>query len=106
MRPNRKYGKSSDGETFPTERSQREYARSDDCAGGLRLFGNAIINLLLQGKKNNIPVIKQGKHLYIYRDELDKWLESSRKTPAPQSFENENKSLFASHRRKPNPKNW
>ena len=27
-------------------------------------------------KKNNIPVIKQGKHLYIYRDELDKWLRS------------------------------
>lgn len=23
-------------------------------------------------KKDNIPVIKQGKHLYIYRDELDK----------------------------------
>ena len=28
-------------------------------------------------KKDDIPVIKQGKHLYIYRDELDKWLESS-----------------------------
>ena len=25
-------------------------------------------------KKDDIPVIKQGKHLYIYRDELDKWL--------------------------------
>lgn len=23
-------------------------------------------------KKDDIPVIKQGKHLYIYRDELDK----------------------------------
>lgn len=33
-------------------------------------------------KKDDIPVIKQGKHLYIYRDELDKWLESSRKNPA------------------------
>ena len=32
-------------------------------------------------KKDDIPVIKQGKHLYIYRDELDKWLESSRKNP-------------------------
>ena len=57
-------------------------------------------------KKDNIPVIKQGKHLYIYRDELDRWLESSRKNPAPQSFEDENESLLASHRRKPNPKNW
>ena len=26
-------------------------------------------------KKDSIPVIKQGKYLYIYRDELDKWLE-------------------------------
>lgn len=40
-------------------------------------------------KKDDIPVIKQGKHLYIYRDELDRWLESSRKNPAPQSFEDE-----------------
>ena len=45
-------------------------------------------------KKDDIPVIKQDKHLYIYRDELDKWLESSRKTPAPQSFEDENNTLL------------
>ena len=57
-------------------------------------------------KKDDIPVIKQGKHLYIYRDELDRWLESSRKNPVPQSFEEENDSLLASHRRKPNSKNW
>ena len=57
-------------------------------------------------KKDNIPVIKQGKHLYIYRDELDKWLESSRKTPPVQSFEEENEALIASYRRKPEPKNW
>ena len=50
--------------------------------------------------------VKQGKHLYIYRDELDKWLESSRKTAVPQSFEEENDALLASHRRKPNSKNW
>ena len=30
-------------------------------------------------KKDDIPVIKQGKHLYIYRDELDRWLESSQR---------------------------
>lgn len=57
-------------------------------------------------KKDNIPVIKQGKRLYIYRDELDKWLESFRKTPPAQSFEEENEALIASHRRKPKPKNW
>ena len=57
-------------------------------------------------KKDDIPVIKQGKHLYIYRDELDRWLESSRRNPASQSFEEENESMLASHRRKPNSKNW
>ena len=57
-------------------------------------------------KNDDIPVIKQGKHLYIYRDELDKWLESSRKTTVPQSFKEENDALLASHRRKPNSKNW
>ena len=57
-------------------------------------------------KKDNIPVIKQGKHLYIYRDELDKWLEASRKISAPLTYEEENEAMYASHRRKPNPKNW
>jgi excisionase family DNA binding protein len=57
-------------------------------------------------KKDNIPVIKQGKHLYIYRDELDKWLEASRKTSVPLTYEEENEAMYASHRRKPNPKNW
>ena len=58
-------------------------------------------------KKDDIPVIKQGKHLYIYRDELDKWLESSRKNPAPQTFEEENEAMLAgrerSHARFPSP---
>lgn len=57
-------------------------------------------------KKDNIPVIKQGKHLYIYRDELDKWLEASRKTSVPLTYEEENEAMYASHLRKPNPKNW
>ena len=57
-------------------------------------------------KNDGLPAIKQGKHLLVYRDELDKWLESSRKNPAPQTFEEENEAMFASHRRKPNLKNW
>lgn len=59
-----------------------------------------------KAKHGGIPIIKQGKHLFVYRDELDKWLESSRKTTVPQSFEEENDALLASHRRKPNSKNW
>ena len=32
----------------------------------------ALSTLYYKVKKDDIPVIKQGKHLYIYRDELDK----------------------------------
>lgn len=57
-------------------------------------------------KHGGIPVIKQGKHLFIYRDELDKWLESARKTPVPRSFEEEHEALMAKSRRKAKPLKW
>ena len=106
MRQNRKYGKSANGETFQAVRNQREHARPHDRTGGLSYLKMPLSTFYYKVKKDDIPVIKQGKHLYIYRDELDRWLESSRKNPAPQSFEEENESMLASHRRKPNPKNW
>ena len=62
--------------------------------------------LYMKLSDGSIPATKPGKRYCLYRDELDRWLESSRKNPAPQSFEEENESLLASHRRKPNPKNW
>ena len=49
---------------------------------------------------------KQGKHLLIYRDELDKWLELSRKNPVPLTAEEENEKISASFRRKAKPLNW
>ena len=49
-------------------------------------------------KKDDIPVINQGKHLYIYRDQLDKWLETSRNHPPPQTFKEENPAMIASLR--------
>lgn len=106
MRPNRKYGKSADRKTFQAERSQGEHARPNDRAGACAYLKMPLSTFYYKVKKDDIPVIKQGKHLYIYRDELDKWLESSRKTAVPQSFEEENDALLASHRRKPNSKNW
>ena len=42
-------------------------------------------------KKDSIPVIKQ---------------EASRKTSVPLTYDEENEAMYASHRRKPNPKNW
>lgn len=57
-------------------------------------------------KNDGLPVIKQGKHLLIYRDELDKWLELSRKNPVPLTAEEENEKLSASFRRKAKPLKW
>ena len=51
------------------------------------------------------PVIKQGKHLFVYRDELDKWLETGRKVQVPLTFEEEQTQMLAVTRRKANPKN-
>ena len=59
-----------------------------------------------KAKHGGIPVIKQGKHLFVYRDELDKWLESSRKNPVPLSDEELCESISSSHRRKPGQRNW
>ena len=58
-------------------------------------------------ERMEIPAIKQGKRYYIYQDELDAWLESSRTAKVKsQTYEEENAALLASHRRKPNLKNW
>lgn len=53
-----------------------------------------------KAKHGGIPVIKQGKHLFIYRDELDKWLETGRKGNAPMSIEEEHARILASTRHK------
>ena len=50
--------------------------------------------------------ISKGKHLFVYRDELDKWLESGRKGDTPISIEEEHARMLAATRRKANPKNW
>ena len=57
-------------------------------------------------KIDGLPAINQVKHLLIYRDELDKWLELSRKNPVPLTAEEENEKISASFRRKAKPLNW
>ena len=59
-----------------------------------------------KAKHGGIPIIKQGKHLFVYRDELDKWLESGRKGESPISIEEEHARMLATTRRKANPKSW
>ena len=53
---------------------------------------------------SKIPVIKQGKHLFVYRDELDKWLETGRKSRVPLSFEEEHEQMLAVTRHKAKPR--
>ena len=48
--------------------------------------------------------IKQGKHLFVYRDELDKWLESGRKGQIPLSIEEEHEQMLAATRHKAKPR--
>lgn len=53
--------------------------------------------------KHGVPTIKQGKHLFVYRDELDKWLEIGRKGQVPLSIEEEHEQMLAAtgHKAKP-----
>ncbi len=57
-------------------------------------------------ERGEIPAIKQGKRYYIYRDELDRWLECGRKNAPSISLEEENANIMAAHHRKPNRRNW
>ena len=53
-----------------------------------------------------IPGSKPGKRWVIYLDEIDKWLEASRKDPIPLTDEEQHAAILASHKRKPNKSSW
>ena len=57
-----------------------------------------------KAKHGGIPTIKQGKHLFVYRDELDKWLETGRKGQVPLSIEEEHEQMLAATRHKAKPR--
>ena len=57
--------------------------------------------LYLKIYDGTIHATKPGKHYCLYRDELDKRLESSHKNPVPLSDEELSESISYSHRRKP-----
>lgn len=52
--------------------------------------------LYMKLSEGSIPATKPGKRYCLYRDELDKWLESSRKNPVPLSDEELSESLYSS----------
>ena len=62
------------------------------------------MNVELQ--KGEMPGSKPGKRWVLYNDELDKYLEVKRKNAVPMTTEEENEAILASHRRKPNKRDW
>ena len=53
-----------------------------------------------------IPAAKPGRRWLLYQDELDKWLETTRRNVVPLTADEENAAILASHKRKPNKSNW
>ena len=54
----------------------------------------------------SLPATKPGKRWVLYQDELDKWLEANRRNAVPLTADEENEAILASHRRKPNKRDW
>lgn len=65
-----------------------------------------IRTLYMKLGNGTIPATKPGKRYVLYQDELDKWLECSRRNPVPLSDEEQNAAVLASNRRKPNNRTW
>ena len=82
----------------------------DKMRPGMVLFSVVVLleqlTLYMKLSEGTIPATKPGKRYCLYRDELDKWLESSRKNPVPLSDEELNESISSAHRRKPGQRNW
>jgi excisionase family DNA binding protein len=70
----------------------------DEAAAYLRIPKATLYNKLASG---DIPGTKATKRWTLYRDELDQWLEASRKNNVPLTPEQANNAILSSHRRKP-----
>jgi excisionase family DNA binding protein len=70
----------------------------DEAAAYLRIPKATLYNKLANG---DIPGTKATKRWTLYRDELDQWLEASRKNNVPLTPEQANDAILSSHRRKP-----
>ena len=65
-----------------------------------------INTLYMKLQKGEVPGSKPGKRWVLFNDELDKWLEVKRRNAVPMTTEEENDAILASHRRKPNKREW
>ena len=86
------------GQTRQPRDSQRDTLTPEQVSAYIQIPLGTIYQKLANG---TIPSIKAGKRYVIYLDELEKWLETMRKTPAPKTDDEINASIMAGHRRKP-----
>ena len=91
------------GQTKQNMERVRRTMNVEEAADYLRMPVNT---LYMKLQKGEVPGSKPGKRWVLFNDELDKWLEVKRKNAVPMTTEEENNAIHASHRRKPNKREW
>ena len=91
------------GQTQHKMEKLRRTMNVEEAADYLRMPLNT---LYMKLQKGEVPGSKPGKRWVLFNDELDKWLEVKRKNAVPLTTEEENEAILASHRRKPNKRDW
>jgi DNA binding domain, excisionase family len=91
------------GQTQQKIQHVRRTMNVEEAADYLRMPLNT---LYMKLQKGEVPGLKPGKRWVLYSDELDKYLEVKRKNAVPMTTEEENDAILASHRRKPNKRDW
>ena len=91
------------GQTKQRMERVRRTMNVEEAADYLRMPLNT---LYMKLQKGEVPGSKPGKRWVLYSDELDKYLEVKRKNAVPMTTEEENEAILASHRRKPNKRDW
>ena len=91
------------GQTKQNMERVRRTMNVEEAADYLRM---PVDTLYMKLQKGEVPGLKPGKRWVLFNDELDKWLEVKRKNAVPMTTEEENEAILASHRRKPNKREW
>ena len=91
------------GKTKQNMERVRRTMNVEEAADYLRMPVNT---LYMKLQKGEVPGSKPGKRWVLFNEELDKWLEVKRRNAVPMTTEEENDAILASHRRKPNKREW
>ena len=81
-----------------------ENALKDNLAKQAPAKENLHVPMTVEEVCSYLGISKPGKRYCLYRDELDKWLETGRKSQVPLSFEEEHEQMLAAIRHKAKPR--